>query len=362
MRQGLHEFKPDEACNAELKLTVVPDCFDASKMPELDIFQISFWDEVHREQVVGVAGDITYAFPRDADGVYMEDGVVADQAERLHMKYSEQGRFAVGVAAVKLTDGSTKGRRCLTYNYTGKNVITISTDECMVKAEIARVRALTGLGGGWIVDNRVEGERWDGDLLKRTKGIGVGKARYDILLSYGVDTVGKLRNMTVEKKQEIIDGKKMSETILGTLQNNVKDSHKGNTPTNLRVDHKKAANPYLSRYGADDWDAEIHDTSAFKRTVCITKVIEHIIRESANVFKGTVHESSWYFYHDALSQMTCVKTKEWMEKTGYIARWILPLNGLSAGTIYAQRPPGDSPELMPLDTVLFMDVHASTVR
>jgi hypothetical protein len=33
------------------------------------------------------------------------------------------------------------------------------------------------------------------------------------------------------------------------------------------------------------------------------------------------------------------------------------LNGLSAGTIYAQRPPGDSPELMPLDTVLFMDVH-----
>jgi hypothetical protein len=77
-------------------------------------------------------------------------------------------------------------------------------------------------------------------------------------------------------------------------------------PTNLIVDHKKAANPYLSRYGADDWDADIHDTSAFKRRVCITKVIEHIIRESANVFKGTVHASAWYFYHDALSQMTCV--------------------------------------------------------
>jgi hypothetical protein len=45
--------------------------------------------------------------------------------------------------------------------------------------------------------------------------------------------------MTVENKQEIIAGKKMSETILGTLQNNVKDSHKGNTPTNLRVDSQE---------------------------------------------------------------------------------------------------------------------------
>jgi hypothetical protein len=95
---------------------------------------------------------------RDADGVYKEDGVVADQAERLHSKYSEQGRFAVGVAVVKLPDGSTEGCRCLTYDFTGKNVITISTNECMIKADIARVRALTALGSGRIVDNRVEGE------------------------------------------------------------------------------------------------------------------------------------------------------------------------------------------------------------
>jgi hypothetical protein len=81
------------------------------------------------------------------------------------MKYSEQGRLAVVVAAVKLTDGSTEGRCCLTYNCTGKNVITIGTNECMLKAEIARVWALTGLGGGWIVDNRVEGEQWGGGAV-----------------------------------------------------------------------------------------------------------------------------------------------------------------------------------------------------
>jgi hypothetical protein len=60
-----------------------------------------------------------------------------------------------------------------------------------------------------------------------------------------VDTVGKLRNI---KEQEIVDGKKMSETVLGTLQKNVKEAHEVNLPTNLRVDHKKAANPYLSHY------------------------------------------------------------------------------------------------------------------
>jgi hypothetical protein len=46
-----------------------------------------------------------------------------------------------------------------------------------------------------------------------------------------------------------------------------------------------------------------------------------------------------------------------MEITGFIARWILPLNGLRAGMIYAHPPPGDSPELMPLEIILFIDVH-----
>jgi hypothetical protein len=80
------------------------------------------------------------------------------------------------------------------------------------------------------------------------------------------------------------------------------------------------------------------------------------------VLKGTEWEDKWYFYHDALSQMTCKNTKEWMEKTGHIHKWILPMNTLSEGTIYARRPPGDSPECMPLDTVIFNDVHFGVNR
>jgi hypothetical protein len=105
VRIGNHTFNPDEECNKHLALSNAPHCYDAMKLPELSIYQIAFWDEVHKEQVVGVNGDFTYAFPRDEDGAYTEDGMVAEQATRLHMKYSEQGRFCCGVASV-MKDGT----------------------------------------------------------------------------------------------------------------------------------------------------------------------------------------------------------------------------------------------------------------
>jgi hypothetical protein len=63
------------------------------KLPEISIYQITLWGEVHKEQVVGVNGDFTYVFPRHEHGAYNEDGVVANHTTWLHMNYSEQGRF-----------------------------------------------------------------------------------------------------------------------------------------------------------------------------------------------------------------------------------------------------------------------------
>jgi hypothetical protein len=89
VRLGKHDFKHDEDCNKHLALTSTPDCFDRSKLTMLSIHQIAFWDEVHKEQVVGVTGDAKYAFPRDEDGAFDENGQVADQARKLHMKYTK---------------------------------------------------------------------------------------------------------------------------------------------------------------------------------------------------------------------------------------------------------------------------------
>jgi hypothetical protein len=119
------------------------------KLPELSIYQIAFWEEVHKEQVVGVNRDFTYAFLREEHGAYDEDDMEAKQATRLHMKYSEQGRIRYGVASV-VKDGTEEGRRCRSFDYTVHNVVTIAVFDKMMKDEIARVKSLAGTGGGWV--------------------------------------------------------------------------------------------------------------------------------------------------------------------------------------------------------------------
>ena len=106
-----------------------------------------------------------------------------------------------------------------------------------------------------------------------------------------------------------------------------------------------------------------------KAHVCVTKVVQHIIKESAEHFKGTVHEKDWFFYHDALSLMTAADTIAWMKKQifegkTYYDRWVLPLHGLNdikemKINRYAGRPVGNSPEMMPLDNSLNKDIHDS---
>jgi hypothetical protein len=70
--------------------------------------------------------------------------------------------------------------------------------------------------------------------------------------------------------------------------------------------------------------------------------------------------------HDALSQLTCGATIEWMkdtygptrngEKCSYYDRWLLPELGLNEGTAYAGRPVGNHSEHMPWDSSLNKDV------
>ena len=55
--------------------------------------------------------------------------------------------------------------------------------------------------------------------------------------------------------------------------------------------------------------------------------------------------------------MTSKSTVKWMKDKGYYERWIVPEAGLNSGTVYAHRPPGNSPELMPLDNNLNKDLH-----
>jgi hypothetical protein len=77
---------------------------------------------------------------------------------------------------------------------------------------------------------------------------------------------------------------------------------------------------------------------------------------------GTKYEGRGVFYHDALTQLTCASTVNWMKEKGYYKYWILPETGLNANTKYSSRPVGDSPELMPWDCSLIKDLDDSFRR
>ena len=51
-----------------------------------------------------------------------------------------------------------------------------------------------------------------------------------------------------------------------------------------------------------------------------------------------------------------------MKENGYYDQWFLPKLNLLAGKIYKFSLPGDSPELIPLDTSLNKDVDDSALR
>ena len=127
----------------------------------------------------------------------------------------------------------------------------------------------------------------------------------------------------------------------------------------LTVDYRLAANPYLAKYGPDEWRNKVNNSIFMRKFMCITELVQRIHDHSKAAFRGTTHEDDWYFYHDALSQMTAKSTVRWMKQRDIYRRWLIPLNGCNCGTVYDNRPVGNSPEFMPLDNSLNQDIQVS---
>ena len=97
-----------------------------------------------------------------------------------------------------------------------------------------------------------------------------------------------------------------------------------------------------------------------KKFMCVIEVVKKIHDHSEEEFKGTSNEDDWYFYHDALTQMTSKSTVDWMKEKGYYKRWLIPQRGLNDWMqYYKSRPVGNCPEFMPLDNSLFNDLQQS---
>jgi hypothetical protein len=128
VRLGRHEFDAKKNENANLELTSTPRYFDSATLPPLSLHQIVFFDECHKKNEIGRTGETVYSFPRDENGMYAKEGGIPDVDTKLHVKYAKEGRFSFGVASVELSDGTLEGRRCATFDYSAKNLITITAD------------------------------------------------------------------------------------------------------------------------------------------------------------------------------------------------------------------------------------------
>ena len=124
----------------------------------------------------------------------------------------------------------------------------------------------------------------------------------------------------------------------------------GNPPSSFK-DHRKAKNPYHSRYG-ERWVEKLKSSTVLLKFCCITDLICFMMNEAEKLVKGSVHKDNFYIFHNDLVLMTAKETINWMIQNGYLYRWWLPLNGLQDGTPYIGRPVGNSPKFMPLDNFL----------
>ena len=175
--------------------------------------------------------------------------------------------------------------------------------------------------------------------------------------------MGAIRSLTDEQIAEVMKVTGLSVKLLRDLREKSSDAE--DTDASYIVDYRYSFNPYVAKHGAED-NTHLNNSVTMAGYVCITSLIEHIVRETANMFKGTKHEDDWVFYHDALTIMTAKDTVQWMREMDHYRRWILPGNALHkdnpALSRFVGRPVGDSPENMPWDCSLNNDVHLSVGR
>ena len=351
----------------EPNTTTIPNKFDRSKLGAIELDQIVWWDETHRKCLIGgfsSARDFCLVFKRDENGkLDSQNGTYSnEEIKKLNCKYEDEGRFGLGCALVTPVDENgneleQQGRRCELFDYSGKLLVSPDDWQLKMEQEFRRVKSLSSSRNHyWIENTAPKGTIFCDSPVKTLPKI--GKKTADKLLQQGIKCVGDLRDKTDDFIKRL-DG--ITPKIFDSIITKVRTA---STETNKTVDHRKADNPYLSKFGEENWMNALKNSSKMSNLVLISDYVEHIWQQSAKVMKGTKHEHDWVVVHDALKIMTASTNKEWMRQKGFLHRWVLPSDDLydhdaELKKAYNGNPIGNSPELMPWDCHLNQDVHAS---
>jgi hypothetical protein len=85
------------------------------------------------------------------------------------------------------------------------------------------------------------------------------------------------------------------------------------------TDHERTAPGYVKGgrwflLHGDSWEDKISD---FLKTICVTKLIDHIISEGNIAFARTPFAATWVIGHDALSQFTEKGAQKYLAAKGF---------------------------------------------
>ena len=151
---------------------------------------------------------------------------------------------------------------------------------------------------------RDNGEVWEEDDVLRLKG--VRKKTKEKLEKAGILLVKHLKYLDNidETMQGLCEATKtngrngLTISFLRNLVDQCRDAAEGAAPE--KVDHRKAINPYESRFGSE-WMNKIQQSAHMKKYMSICSLVLHMYTATNQAFSGTQHENNFLFYHDALS-------------------------------------------------------------
>ena len=307
-------------------------------------------------------------FPRDEQGMYDPDGEYREEGlVYLNVKFPKEARLCLGVALKIGEDGEPHGHRLEAFDYTEMTIITKKDSDERIEKAKAQVKKLPRKTKAWLINLREKGKFYRNDPVNVIDGIGPKATA--VLASGNIHTVADLLALgPAEIRRFNISGLAGKVNTARPITSLHRDAPKIQS-------YLDAENPYKAKYGdmLDDWGEEawetvIKNSSVFTGVKCITELVKHMVIQAKELYKDTPYADQYYFYHDALSQLTHASCVEWMKTTKIpgedvciYSRWVKPELGLNDkfGKRWWQRPIGNSPEMMPLDNSLNQDIHES---
>mmetsp|Transcript_15110 Transcript_15110/g.22064 ORF Transcript_15110/g.22064 Transcript_15110/m.22064 type:complete len:362 (-) Transcript_15110:465-1550(-) len=198
----------------DLNGNLIEPCFDKAQLTPIPEYSTVMWDETHRKVQHGCTKKKTFKFKRRLDNDELceeeEEGEIDGQAPRMkHIKFPGEVRLLLGLAVVKLLDGTVVGRRMKALDYTGKTVCSEKDMKTYEREEMHRVKHLKEGRGGWILNNRPGGAFWESEritdevakFLHETKGFSMNKLQTIHSLSSNANQGSPLQHLVVDFRQ-----------------------------------------------------------------------------------------------------------------------------------------------------------------